>query len=113
MKTKLLVHLGGRMKIDPNTILLLKADLNYTHVYLEDGSTVLSSTTLGILAQRLKNFSFFRPNRSVLINLDYMVEFEHSSAEIKMENNETFKISRRRTKFFYSHINPQTKDLSW
>jgi DNA-binding LytR/AlgR family response regulator len=107
MKNEYLVHLGGRMKINPDAILLLKADLNYTHVYLEDGSTVLSSTTLGILAQRLKNFSFFRPNRSVLVNLDYMVDFEAGSAQIKMENNEVFKISRRRAKLFCHFSNPK------
>jgi DNA-binding LytR/AlgR family response regulator len=121
MNNELLIPFGGRMKIDPKTILLLKADINYTQVYLEDGSTVLSSITLGTLAKRLHEFSFFRPNRSVLINLDYMVAFEAASAQIKMENNEVFKISRRRAKHFYtiSYKKPtiikaqEWPDLSW
>jgi DNA-binding LytR/AlgR family response regulator len=100
MNNELLIHLGARMNISPKSIVMLKADINYTSVYLEDGSTFITATTIGILEDRLKNFCFFRPNRSVIINLDYMVEFEEASAQIKMENNETIKISRRKTKHF-------------
>jgi DNA-binding LytR/AlgR family response regulator len=105
MNNELLIPFGGRIKIDPKTILLLKADINYTQVYLEDGSSFLSSITLGVLEKRLLLHSFFRPNRSVLINLDYMIEFEEASAHIKMGNNEVFKISRRRTRHFQNLTN--------
>jgi DNA-binding LytR/AlgR family response regulator len=100
MESEILIPFGGRIKINPKTILLLKAEVNYTQVYLEDGSSILSSITLGTLAKRLDKHPFFRPNRSVLINLEYMASFEKESAQIKMENNEVFKISRRRTKIF-------------
>lgn len=113
MNQEPLLHIGGRLKVAPKNIRLLKAEINYTQIYLEDGSTLLSSITLGILEKRLQDFPFFRPNRSVLINLDYMVDFEAASAQIKMVNNETFKISRRRTKHFYHFSNPKTKELSW
>jgi DNA-binding LytR/AlgR family response regulator len=79
---------------------MLKADVNYSSVYLEDGSTFITATTIGILEDRLKIFCFFRPNRSVILNLGYMLEFEKVTVQIKMENNETFKISRRKTKHF-------------
>lgn len=104
MNNETLLNLGGRLKIAPKHILLLKAEINYTKVHLDDGNTLLSSITLGTLEKRLQEFSFFRPNRSVLINLDYMVDFEEASAQIKMENNETFNISRRRAKHFYTTL---------
>lgn len=113
MNEEQLLHIGGRLKIAPKNIRLLKAEINYTQIYLEDGSILLSSITLGILEKRLQDFTFFRPNRSVLINLEYMVDFEETSAQIKMKDNEIFKISRRRTKHFYSISNPKTKNLSW
>ncbi|GAB2639323.1 hypothetical protein GCM10027035_36340 [Emticicia sediminis] len=113
MNQEPLLHIGGRLKVAPKNIRLLKAEINYTQIYLEDGSTLLSSITLGILEKRLQDFSFFRPNRSVLINLDYVVDFEATSSQIIMENRQTFKISRRRTKHFYSISNPKTKELSW
>lgn len=109
MNTETLLHLGGQLKIAPKNIRLLKAEINYTKVHLDDGSTLLSSITLGILEKRLIEFPFFRPNRSVLINLDYMVDFEETSAQIKMKNNETFKISRRRTKHFIVFLNQRQK----
>ncbi len=113
MNEEQLLHIGGRLKIAPKNIRLLKAEINYTKIHLEDGSILLSSITLGILEKRLQDFTFFRPNRSVLINLEYMVDFEETSAQIKMKDNEIFKISRRRTKHFYSISNPKTKNLSW
>ncbi|WP_337045355.1 LytR/AlgR family response regulator transcription factor [Emticicia sp. 17c] len=112
MNNSLLIHFG-RHKVDPKTILLLKADTNYTQIYLEDGSSFLSSITLGTLARRLPEVSFFRPNRSVLINLDYMDDSENDKALIRMKNNEVFKVSRRRTKHFYTIRNRRNKDLSW
>lgn len=107
MNEEQLLHIGGRLKIAPKNIRLLKAEINYTKIHLEDGSILLSSITLGILEKRLQDFTFFRPNRSVLINLEYMVDFEETSAQIKMKDNEIFKISRRRTKHFYSISNPK------
>lgn len=100
MNNEALIPFGGRLKIDPKTVLFLKADINYTQVYLEDGSTVLSSTTLGTLAKRLHEFPFFRPNRSVLINLNYMVDFQKEISTIRMGNDESIIISRRRVKSF-------------
>lgn len=111
MNNETLLNIGGRLKIAPENILLLKADINYTEVHMDDGRTLISSITLGILEKRLQDFAFFRPNRSVVINLNYVVEFEESSAQIKMGNNEIFKISRRRTKHFYNLSKPLTKYL--
>jgi two-component system LytT family response regulator len=95
---------------------MLKADINYTHILLEDGSTILSSRTLGLFEKRLYSYSFFRPNRSVIINLDYMASFQKDSFTIKMENDELINISRRRTKQFFkknSELKGFVKDLSW
>jgi DNA-binding LytR/AlgR family response regulator len=108
MENETLLNLGGRLKIAPKNILLLRAEINYTKILLDDGSTLLSSITLGTLQKRLQNFSFFRPNRSVIINLEYMIEFKEATAQIKMENDEVFIISRRRTKHINLICNPKS-----
>lgn len=100
MKNEALIHLGGRKKVSPQSIVMLKADINYTTIHFDDGSCFMSSTTIGVLENRLKNLYFFRPNRPVLINLNFMKVFEKKTFQIKMENNEVFKIARRRTKSF-------------
>lgn len=108
------LHVGGRRRASTNEILLLKAEANYTHVQFNDGSCFLSSTNLGLLEKRLcTNDQFFRPNRSYIINLTYVAEFQQFSKIIKMENNEIITLSRRKAKQFIEIANPKTKDLSW
>jgi len=93
-----LIRLGWHTKIDPNTILFMKADCNYTEVYLNNGNMILSATTLGSLAKRLPACQFIRPNRSILVNLDFMIEYERRGATIRLNNNDVIQVSRRRTK---------------
>lgn len=109
MKTNNLIHLGSRKNIAPECILMLKSDANYTIIYLEDGSKILSSTTIGKIEKRLKDFQFFRPNRSVIFNLDFMAEFEDktqsgSFGKILLKNNEKIALSRRKSEAFLKVI---------
>ncbi|WP_460473846.1 LytR/AlgR family response regulator transcription factor [Emticicia fontis] len=103
-----LIRLGWHHKIDPNTILFMRSDSNYTMVHLHDGSKILSATTLGILAKRLPPYKFFRASRSVLINLDCIVGYEKKEASVKLSNNEVIQVSRRRNK----HVRRSIKQKS-
>ncbi len=104
MNNELLISINNRMTIRSGSILMLKADINYTHILMNDGSTVLSSRTLGVFERRLYSPSFFRPNRSVIINLNYMASFQKESSTIRMENDELINLSRRRAKQFLKRI---------
>lgn len=96
MKT---IHLGARLHKPAESISLLKADLNYTHIYFTDGSHKLVATTLGILEKRLPSKAFFRVNRSTVISLKNIdtVENEHQIFSQKLGE---IKISRRRKEAF-------------
>lgn len=102
MNTNKLICIGGYERISPANIMMLKADSNYTIIYLKDGKQILSSTNIGILEKRLKDFLFFRPNRSFVVNLQFMSGFEdiNKTTRIRMENNTDISISRRRTAEF-------------
>ncbi|GAB3525610.1 LytR/AlgR family response regulator transcription factor [Emticicia fontis] len=114
MNNELLITIDRHLTVRPSQILMLKADINYTHILMEDGSTVLSSRTLGIFERRLFNQSFFRPNRSVIINLNYIADFQKDASTIRMGNDESITISRRRVKnFLKKSKNTNTKYLSW
>lgn len=109
MKTNNLIHLGSRKNISPCNILMLKSDVNYTIIYLDDGSKILSSTTMGIIEKRLKDFRFFRPNRSVILNLDFMADYEDKTqsgtfGSIRLKNNEKIALSRRKSEAFLKII---------
>ncbi len=113
MNTKNLVHVGGRMKFCPSKIILLEGDINYTRLYFSDGTMILTSTNIGKLEARFSAFNFFRTNRSYIINLDFITNFEIETGSIKMENNETIQLSRRRTKQFIDISNQQSnKNIS-
>jgi DNA-binding LytR/AlgR family response regulator len=98
MKNNNKIRLGGRMQSQPNQIMMLKADINYTIVLMTDGSTFYSSTNIGKLESRLKEHHFFRPNRSIIINLQYIKDFESETCQVRMENDETVIFSRRKWK---------------
>lgn len=105
MKTNELIHLGSRKNIAPDNILMLKSDVNYTTIFLDDGSQILSSTTMGILEKRLKEFNFFRPSRSFIINLQFVADFEKKAhtgdfSRIFLKNKEEVPLSRRKTDAF-------------
>ncbi|WP_337042539.1 LytR/AlgR family response regulator transcription factor [Emticicia sp. 17c] len=104
MENDIVIAINKHQTVRSSEILMLKADINYTHILLENGNSILSSRTLGIFERRLFNQPFFRPNRAIIINLDYMIEFEKSASKIKMSNNEIIPLSRRRTKQFLTRI---------
>lgn len=105
MKKTELIHLGSRKNIAPESILMLKSDVNYTIIYLEDGSQILSSTTMGIIEKRLAEFHFFRTNRSTIINLDFISNYERNARtgdylKVVMKNRVEVPLSRRRIDSF-------------
>ncbi len=108
------VHIGARSNVSPEQIVLLKSDSNYTTIILKDGSSILSSTTMGIIEKRLEGYNFFRPNRSTIVNMRYVQKPDKNTSskvlrvllqpnDIKGSNLIT--ISRRRVESFFEYIN--------
>ncbi len=106
------VLLGARTTALPEEIIQLEAKQNYTLVYFRDGSSMLSSTNLGVLEERLQSYAFFRVNRSILINLSYLNRFtvishrekDKRKRSRKKNTTEVF-LSRRRVAAFRACVN--------
>ncbi|MCP9770977.1 LytTR family transcriptional regulator [Lacihabitans sp. LS3-19] len=110
MKTETLVHIGSRKNILPREILKLVADVNYTIVHLDDGSKICTATNLGTIEKRLTHLSFFRVNRSIIINLDHLNKFKvccHKDKALKPshKHQNIVMISRRRMAAFEACVN--------
>jgi DNA-binding LytR/AlgR family response regulator len=106
-----LVHIGGRKAINPQNVLSLKADINYTTVYFLDGSKkeTVATTLKKIEAKFLPYPNFFRITKSTIINLDFVNSI--SNNVLTMNNGDEIIPSRRRGKVFFESVWGKTKDL--
>ncbi len=98
------ILIGGRKSINPEEVIRLQADINYTRVFLTDGKKILVATTLKEIENRFSAFpKFVRINKSVIINLDCIKKIDNE--QIIFQNGEICKPSRRRKKAFFEIIN--------
>lgn len=103
MKTQEIVHVGSRIHVVASEVVLVKAEKNYSSIYLSDGSSFLVSTTLKIIQDRLEsNQSFKRVHRSFLANIDYLKGCKNGSLYFK--KNLTCLISRRKLKKYFPSV---------
>lgn len=66
--------LGGFILINPQEILYLKAEANYTDIYLTNRQKHTISLNIGTVEKNLDKSRFFRISRSVIINLKFISE---------------------------------------
>jgi DNA-binding LytR/AlgR family response regulator len=102
MNSETKICLGAKRKVSPETIIMLKSDANYTNVYLTDGSCFMSSITLGILEKRLNSNRFIRPNRSALVNKQFIEKYcfnvySDNGPSLRLFNKTVIRISRRKS----------------
>ncbi|MVM41836.1 LytTR family transcriptional regulator [Spirosoma sp. HMF3257] len=84
---------------DPQAILYLTGDVNYSYVHLLNGQVVLSSRTLKWFAQQWP--SFVRVHKHALVNLAYVKHIKlasslRSPSYLIMRDKASLTISRRR-----------------
>jgi len=71
------VKAGGRtIAINTTSIVLLRADKDYTAIFWEGGAPLLASQSLGRLASRLPYPPFLKLNRSLIINVNRLKQVE-------------------------------------
>ncbi|MCE5347131.1 MAG: LytTR family DNA-binding domain-containing protein [Bacteroidales bacterium] len=63
---------GGFILIDYDDIVFIKADWNYSEVHVSKDKYELVTQNLGTVEKQLYDHSFFRINRSIIINLAYL-----------------------------------------
>lgn len=93
--------LGGIILINPEEICYLKAEANYTDIFLTNQQKYTISLNIGSIEKKLDNRQFFRISRSVIINLKYLTEINRSKRNCILVNNNftyTFAITHDRIK---------------
>lgn len=99
LKKLLVNNTLGYTVIEMDNIVRLKADNNYTILYLSDGKEVIVSKTLKDFESVLADNYFIRVHRSDIINLIFLKEFM-SNGNLIMKDGTRLNISRRRHKEF-------------
>ncbi|MBA4848868.1 LytTR family DNA-binding domain-containing protein [Emticicia sp. BO119] len=105
MDTKLYItgtiKLAGKKKVNPAEVLFLKADVNYTEIFLQDGERFIVSKTLKELEKRFINYNFFRTHKSYMVNLKYVTGYQiHEGLLVKVQDAHHLSLSRRRKEVF-------------
>jgi two-component system LytT family response regulator len=90
----------SKKDISPQDILYLESQGNYTMLYLNGNKKALSSRTLQIFEEKLKDYNFYRVNRSHIVNSSAIDWLSTSCKEMSvlLKSGEQFSISRRRRK---------------
>jgi DNA-binding LytR/AlgR family response regulator len=97
METKKIL-VGSRKKFNPEEIIYLKSDINYTNIFLANGKQLLVSTNLKKIEDRFIGCGFLRVHRSTVVNMNYVETYidNELSGELILSNNNIISVSRRR-----------------
>lgn len=96
---KIAIHHQDKVKfINLSDILCFEAESNYTHMYTSGGGVYVTARTLKDFEDFLSHSKkFFRINKSVIINLNYVSEYSKGEpCIIYLSNGEEYEISRRK-----------------
>jgi two-component system LytT family response regulator len=73
--------------IAPEEIVYCKANDGFTNIYLTNGKSEFSNTSLSNIEHKIRNHNFYRLGRSILINLDYIRSVNKSSNQCILHVN--------------------------
>jgi two-component system LytT family response regulator len=84
---------------------------SYTKIYLTNNKKIVTATGLTVYEELLGNRSFFRVNKSSLVNLNQIESYSHKKKTVKLKNNRELEVSRRKQKPFVNAIYERTTIL--
>ncbi len=88
---------------NPNDILRLESDSNYTDIYLLNGKKITTAKTLKEVEEKLEGLSFYRIHHSHLINTKHIQCYIKGNAGyLKMTDDSNIPISRSKKEEFLS-----------
>lgn len=105
-KEKLILStIEGIYYIDPDDILYVNADHNYSRIVFKDAQPLMVSKKLGDFFEELPKNSFFRNHHSYLVNLHHVRKYSRSDGGvIEMTNGDQIPLARRKKNEFYERM---------
>ncbi len=90
------IHIGGRQEVNPQEVVMLQADINYTVLFFADGTKTIVATPLKTLESRFMPFDFYRTHKSFLVNIKCVERYLEATHTLQMNNNKKILVSRRK-----------------
>ena len=92
-------NVNGTTYINPDKIIRLEADSNYTQIFLSDGKKLVASRTLKEFDEMLSGFGFFRVHNAHLINLSLVEKYvKGEGGFVVMNDGTSIEVSRLKKK---------------
>lgn len=93
---------------DPQTVLYLRGDINYSHVHLTNGQVILACRTLKWFEDQWPHF--MRPHKQALVNPAYIHQLTlgstlRATSYLIMQDEARLAISRRRVPIVVEQLN--------
>ena len=95
----------GYETVDIKDIMYLKADVNYTNVYLNNGMKFLVAKTLKKYEEMLPSHLFCRVHKTYMVNKMYVKRVVNKNEALILDNEVQINIALRRRKAFYQFMN--------
>lgn len=94
---------SGVESIEATDIVCLESTSNYTHIYLADSKTILTSKTLKVFDILLcqPDMNFMRVHNSFVINLHKVLRYLKEQENIVMINNQVIQLTKSRRDIFF------------
>jgi two-component system LytT family response regulator len=88
---------NGFKIVKVNSILYCKSDINYTKIFLNNGTSFMLSKTLKLIEELLPTSIFLRVHNSYLVNFNYVSYFNRSiDSYVELANDIKIPVSTRR-----------------
>jgi two-component system LytT family response regulator len=84
--------------VSQSSVQYLQAESNYTSLYFQEGSKLISGYSLNVFADLFDERHFIRVDRSNLVNRSFISEVSHRAKDVyvHLKNNTELLVPRRR-----------------
>lgn len=94
--TLLIINHRTAKKVLINQVVLLKGDINYTTIYMDNGIKKVICHPIKYFEAHLETHGFLRVHRTFMINPIHIKGYNQESRELMMSNGQQAIISRRK-----------------
>lgn len=99
----------NRVRVHLSEIILLEAQENYTHLYLQNEKKITIARTLKTFETILENYNFHRIHRTFLVNAKHIRSYNFILGMASLTDNYKIVASRRRKINFEDRLFPSSK----